>query len=122
VGFMPQWVAREYLARRGGARFTADEVKPSRCPLLGYSPSKIVIEGRTIGSWFFEVDQQPEVGEVAYDQGAEILVEFFERELISFLQPDLLPLGRRIIEACLAGATLDDYARLIEHETIQRGD
>jgi len=120
VGFMPQWVAREYLARRGGARFMADEVKPSRCPLLGYSPSKIVIEGRTIGSWFFEVDQQPEVGETAYDRGAEILAEFFERELGSFMQPDLLPLGRRIIEACLAGATLDEYARLIDHETILR--
>jgi hypothetical protein len=118
VGFMPQWVAREYLARRGGARFTADEVKASRCPLLGYSPRKIVIEGRTIGSWFFEVDQQPEVGEAAYDRGAEMLAEFFERELASFLQPDLLPLGRRIIEACIGGATLEEYARLIEHETI----
>lgn len=122
VGFMPQWIAREYLARRGGARFTADEVKPSRCPLLGYTPRKIVVEGRTIGSWFFEVDQQPEVGEAAYDQGAEILNDFFQRELTTFLHPDLLPLGRRIIDCCLAGGTLDDYMKLIEHETIVRED
>ncbi len=122
VGFMPQWIAREYLARRGGARFNADEVKPSRSPLLGYTPGKIVVEGRTIGSWFFEVDQQPEVGEAAYDRGAEILTEFFQRELTPFLDPELLPLGRRIIETCLAGGTLSDYEALIDHETIARED
>jgi len=122
TGFMPQWIAREYLARRGGAQFTADQVKASRCPLLGYTPGKITVEGRTIGSWFFEVDQQPEVGEAAYDRGAEILAEFFHRELSQFLQPDLLPLGRRIIECCLNGGTLDDYARLIDHDTVPPGD
>lgn len=118
VGFMPQWVAREYLARRGSARFSREEVKASRCPLLGYTPHKIVVEGRTVGSWFFEVDQQPEVGEAAYDRGAEILNEFFQRELAAFLTPELLPLGRRIIELCLAGGTLEDYEALIDHETI----
>ncbi len=120
VGFMPQWVAREYLARRGGARFSAEEVKPSRSPLLGYTPRKIVVEGRTIGSWFFEVDQQPEVGEAAYDRGAELLHEFFQRELAAFLHPDLHPLGRRIIECCLAGGTLADYEKLTDLETIAR--
>ncbi len=122
VGFMPQWIAREYLTRRGGARFGPDEVKPSRSPLLGYTPRKIVVEGRTIGSWFFEVDQQPEVGEAAYDRGAEILTEFFQRELAAFLSPELLPLGRRIIETCLAGGTLADYEALIDHETIVRDE
>ena len=81
VGFMPQWIAREYLARRGGARFTAEIMRPSRCPLLGYTPGTIVIEGTTIGKLFFEVDQQPEVGVAAYDRGSEILADFFEREL-----------------------------------------
>jgi hypothetical protein len=37
TGFMPQWIAREYLARRGGARFSSEQVTPSRCPLLGYA-------------------------------------------------------------------------------------
>ena len=118
VGFMPQWIAREYLARRGGARFSREELRSSRCPLLGYTPHKIVVEGRTVGSWFFEVDQQPEVGEAAYDRGAEILQEFFQRELAGFLHPELLPLGRKIIECCLAGGTLADYDALIEHDTI----
>jgi hypothetical protein len=34
TGFMPQWIAREYLARRGGARFTQEQVVPrpaARC-------------------------------------------------------------------------------------------
>ncbi len=61
VGFMPQWITREFLASRGGARFTEKQMKPSHCPLLGYTPGKIVIEGGTLSVWFFEVDQQPEV-------------------------------------------------------------
>jgi hypothetical protein len=93
-------------------------MKLSRCPLLGYSPGAIQVEGRQIGSWFFEVDQQPEVGTVAYDQGAEILRAFFARELVQFLEPDLLDLGRRIIECCLNNGTLGDYEKLIAHETL----
>ena len=114
VGFMPQWITREYLARRGTAHFQASQVRPSRCPLLGFTPGSIVIEGRTIGSQFFEVERQPEVGHAAYDAGAEILASFFQRELARFLVPDLLPSGRRIIECCLQGGTLADYADLLE--------
>jgi len=113
VGFMPQWITREYLARRGGARFEKNDLRPSRCPLLGHTPHKIQVEGGTIGSWFFEVDLQPEVGEFAYDRGAEILTEFFAQELQPFLTPDLLPLGQEIIKTCLAGGTLADYEALI---------
>ena len=113
VGFMPQWITREYLARRGSARFSPNQIKPSRCPLLGYTPGPIVVEGRTLPPWMFEVDLQREVGPAAYDRGAEILAEFFERELVQFLTDDLLPEGRRIIEAALSGGTLDDYDHLL---------
>jgi hypothetical protein len=118
TGFMPQWIAREYLARRGGARFSKDQVGPARCPLLGWTPRTILVEGRTIGSWFFEVDRQPEVGERAYDQGAEILTAFFHRELAAYLGSDLLRLGRQIIDCCLSGGTPADYAALIPHDTL----
>ena len=114
VGFMPQWITREFLARRGGARFTRKQMRPARCPLLGYTPGKIVMEGRTLGVWFFEVDQQPEVGTAAYDRGAEILEDFFHRELPQFLESDLLPTGRRIIECCLEGGSLADYESILE--------
>ncbi len=122
VGFMPQWITREYLARRGGARFTESSMSPSRCPLLGFTPSSIIVEGRTIGKWFFEVEQQPEVGEAAYDRGAEILAEFFHQEISQFLVPDLLPKGREIIECCLDGGTLEDYVRLIDSPLLERED
>lgn len=118
VGFMPQWIMREYLARRGGAKFSASRLKPSRCPLLGYTPGTILVEGRMIGPWFFEVDQQPEVGPEAYDAGAGILSDFFRRELAAFLVDDLLPKGRQIISCCVEGGTLGDFESLLDVATL----
>ena len=114
VGFMPQWITREFLARRGGAHFQETQLRPSRCPLLGFTPGSIHIEGRTIGAQFFEVERQPEVGSDAYDAGAEILANFFRSELAQFLVPDLLPSGRRIIECCMQGGSAEDYVNLLD--------
>jgi len=119
VSFMPQWITREYLARRGHARFTRSQVEPSRSPLLGYTPSTLLVEGRTIGKWFFAVDQQPEVGGEAYDQGAQILTEFFHRELQSFLVEDLNADARKIIECCLDKGSLSDYENLLDIPTLE---
>ena len=112
VGFAPQWVAREYLARRGSAHFRPTDLTPSRCPLLGYHKETIQVEGQTIGKWFMDVSQQPEVGAEAYDAGAKMLTEFFHDQLKDFLVEDLQPLGTKIIEACLEGASPDDYTKL----------
>ena len=35
VGFMAEWIAREYLARRGSAKFGREQVGEALCPLLG---------------------------------------------------------------------------------------
>ncbi len=113
VGFMPQWIAREYLARRGNAQFTPEQVQPSRSPLLGWALFQLSVEGRSIARWFLQVDTQPEVGPEAYDQGAAILYNFFRKCLSDFLDPDLDPLGRQIIECCFDGGTLKDYVALI---------
>jgi hypothetical protein len=118
VGFMPQWITREYLARRGGAAFTKNQVAPSRCSLLGWNPSSIVVEGRPIGSWFFQVEKQPEVGEEAYDKGAKILTEFFHKELSQFRNPDLHPLGKQIIEMCFDEVDVNEYDRVIAGSTL----
>ena len=59
---MPQWLARDYLARRGHARFHSDQLVDSRCSLLGYSLQSMRIEGITIPKWFLQVDTQPEIG------------------------------------------------------------
>jgi len=118
VGFMPQWIAREYLARRGGANFASDQIIPARCALLGYALKPIMVEGQTIGDWYLQVDKQPEVGEEAYDRGSEILTKFFHNQLIKFLEPDLLPPGKRIIDCCLSGGSLEDYSSLIENKAM----
>ena len=102
VGFMPQWVVREYLARRSGAKFRPEQLVPARSPLLGYALRSMVIEGAHIPEGFLEVNQQPEVGNEAYDQGAQILQAFFRQELSPYLaESDLDPLGRDIITCCL---------------------
>jgi hypothetical protein len=118
VGFMPQWIAREYLARRGGARFSPEQVEVSRCPLLGYGLQTMVVEGQTVPEVFLQVDQQPEVGTEAFDQGAQILADFFHQQTRKFLEPDLDPLGRRIIDCCLSNGSIQDYESLIPHEVI----
>ena len=120
VSFMPQWITREYIARRGGANFTAKQMKPSRCPLIGYTPRKLVMEGRSLGAWFFEVELQPEVGTAAYDKGAEMLHNFFKKELPQFLVDDLSPKGREIIECCLAGGSVEDYNNLLDLPTLDQ--
>ncbi|REJ44415.1 MAG: DUF4914 family protein [Microcystis flos-aquae TF09] len=122
VGFMPQWIAREYLARRGGEKFSRQQVVPSRCPLLGYTFRSMMVEGQTIGNWFFRVNLQPEVGNEAFDWGTTILKEFFAGQLRQFLEPDLDPLGKTIIDCCLSDASLEDYERLIPYPIISDED
>jgi hypothetical protein len=112
TGFMPQWIAREYLARRGHAPFKPDQLVPARCPLLGHALRNITVEGTLIVSWFLQVDLQPEVGPEAYDQGAAQLTAFFHQHIREFLQPDLHSLGRQIIECCLQGGKVTDYEAL----------
>lgn len=117
VSFMPQWLAREYLARRGNARFKPDQVEPARCPLLGYTPRTVNIEGSSIPPFFLRPNEQPEIGPAAYDQGAEILQNFFRQQLWKFRQEDdLLPLGKQIIDACLDHAPVTAYEPFIRAE------
>jgi hypothetical protein len=120
TGFMPQWLAREYLARRGSARFRPDQLVPARCPLLGYALKSMMIEGTTVAQWLLEVQNQADVGIEGYDRGAEMLYGFFRRELPQFLEEDLDPEARLIIECCLDGGTLDDYIALAPALPIQR--
>lgn len=113
TGFMPQWLAREYLSRRGSAKFRPEQIKPARCPLLGFAMRSMHIEGTTIAKWFLETHTQPEVGEEAYDKGAEILYGFFRRELDTYLEEDLDPLGKSIIQCCMDGGSVDEYISLL---------
>jgi hypothetical protein len=109
VSFMPEWIAREYMGRRGVAKFPAGKLVPARCPLLGYSLQSMQVEGVTLPSWFLRVEEQLEVGLDGYDLGAAVLTDFFRGELHKFLHPELGALGKRIIACCLEGGTVADY-------------
>ncbi|MBN1248695.1 MAG: DUF4914 family protein [Anaerolineae bacterium] len=113
VGFMAEWLMREYLARRGSAKFKFDQIRPARSPLLGYALHQLQLEGRFVARWFLQVNSQPEVGNDGYDQGARILYDFFRQQLNLFLTDTLDPLGRSIIECCLDQGSVEDYASLI---------
>ena len=115
VGFMSQWVVREYLARKGNANFTDHQITPARCNVLGYALKYMTFEGRTIPPWLLQVELQREVQEEGYDAGAEILLEFFYRMLNEFMSPDLDDLGKQIIECCLDNGTVEDYEKLIHN-------
>jgi len=114
VGFAPQWVAREYLARRGSTPFEPETLIPSRCPVLGYTRATIQVEGQQVGHWFLQVETQPEIGEEAYDEGAKILKKFIDDQVSQFMEDDLDPLGKQIIQACLDNAPLPQYEEFIK--------
>ncbi|MFP4661231.1 MAG: DUF4914 family protein [Halanaerobiales bacterium] len=118
VGFMPEWIAREYLARRGGAWFTDDQLTAARLPLLGYALKELLVEGQRMEREFLQVHRQPEVGVEAYDTGGKLLLDFFKECLHQYLVEDLSPLGREIIECCLDDGNLEDYRSLIDGEPI----
>ena len=118
VGFMSEWVAREYLSRRGNARFRSDEIKPSKCALLGYTMKKMKLDGNYIPRTFLDVSLQPEVGQEAYDKGTAILENFFRKQLSQFMTDELDPLGRKIIDAFMNGASVEEFNEFIPFKSI----
>jgi len=116
VGFKPQLIMREYMTRRGNARLRKDQYQAARCPLLGYELNYLTIEGAKIPSRFLQVHKQAEMGTEGYDAGAEKLFDFFKEELQSYLTPDLAPKGREIIEACLSGASVEEYEKILSQD------
>ncbi len=112
VGFNAQWLAREYLARRGGAQFRPEQIAPARCALLGHAMQSMQIEGYRIPNWFLKTETQPEIGLEGYDTGAAQLTEFFKQELSIYNTPNLSREGRRIIECCLDDGSVPEYEDL----------
>jgi hypothetical protein len=113
VGFKPQLLMREYLTRRGNAKFRSEQFQPARCSLLGYELNYLTIEGSKIPSRFLKVYRQESVGFEGYDKGADILTAFFMEQLPQYLVPELSDLGKQIIETCLEGGNIEQYEQLI---------
>lgn len=114
IGFMSEWLDREYLARKGGANFRKEQLVESRCSTLGYALKKLRIDGHDIPKGMLQVDKMPSVGEEAFDKGAKILVDFFKSELQQYLTDDLDPVGREIIEAYMRDASVEELAKLMK--------
>lgn len=115
VGFMPQWIGREYFARRGSARFEPGKLVPARYPLLGRAPMGITVEGQQIPRWMFHVELQREIHAETYDIGAAQFQDFAELELRQYLLDDLDPLGRQIIDCALGGGGVEDFDQLLPY-------
>ena len=113
VSFMPEWISREYIARRGSAKFKPEHLVEARCPLLGFGLDSLKIDGQYIRRAFLRPETQQEVGIEGYDAGAEILTEFFRQELVKYNTEDLNPLGKQIIEMFMKGATVQDYLEIM---------
>jgi hypothetical protein len=113
VGFMPQWVAREYIARRGGAKFKPGHLEEARCPILGYTLESMKVDGQYIRRAFLKPETQYEMGTDGYDAGAKILMDFFGKELKKFDTEELNPLGRKIIKMFYDGASVQEFTDVI---------
>lgn len=113
VGFKPEWIAREYIARRGSVRFRPERLFTARCPLLGYGLPGLRVNGQKIPKGLLSVHDQLEVGTEGYDAGARILVDFFKKELEQYCTNELSPLGRKIIDICMSDGSVEDYADVL---------
>lgn len=111
VGFMGEWITREYLARKGGT-VKLKHLVHSRCPLFGYSLDEMKIDGQYVRQTFLRPELQSKLGFEGYDAGAKILTDFFKTQLQEFMTDELEPMGRQIIELCMNDATLDDYLEI----------
>lgn len=113
VSFMPQWIAREYIARRGSAKFKPEHLIEARCSLLGFGLESLKIDGQYIRKAFLQPETQKEVGLEGYDAGAKILNDFFAQELKKYNTEQLNPLGRQIIDLFYNNATVEQYMELM---------
>jgi hypothetical protein len=113
VGFNPEWIAREYMARRGSVKFRPEQLIESRCPLLGHGLERLKVAGQLIPKGLLRVHEQVEVGTDGYDAGAKILTDFFKQEIKQFRVKDLDPLGKAIIDICLSDGSMNDYTNIL---------
>lgn len=108
VGFKAEHLSREYLSRRGQAPFKIEELINLGSPVLGYAMKNVKLDGKEIPSRMLNVAEQRHVGEEAFKAGADILTNFFKKELKQFLTPDLDELGRKIIESFINDASIEE--------------
>ncbi len=112
VGFAAEWIAREYLARRGGVNMKMDRLVPAPCPLLGYALSEMKVDGQRISNKFLRPETQELLGREGYDKGAKLLTDFFAKELEKFDVEELHPIGKQILACFKKGGSIEDYCAI----------
>ncbi|MEN2997571.1 MAG: DUF4914 family protein [Brevinematia bacterium] len=118
VGFFAEWITREYLARRGGVRFSKEELVKSRGVLLGYSLKEFIFEGQEIDIGFVRVELQPLVGEQGYDEGYKQLYDFFVSKTLPFYEsPELDPIGKKILSCLYDKGSIEDFESILNIES-----
>lgn len=113
VGFNGEWIAREYLARRGSAKMKRSELDAFGSPVFGYTMHKLKLDGKELPKQFLRVFEQPEVGQEVFEAGNKQMDDFFRQELGQYLAEELHPLGTTIIKAFMEGATLTELESLL---------
>ena len=111
VGFMGEWLTREYLARRNGV-VRMKHLVPARCPLFGFSLDEMKIDGQYVRRTFLRPELQSKLGFEGYDAGVKILTGFIKEQVKEFMTDDLDPIARQIIELCLNDAPLEEYLKI----------
>lgn len=119
VGFKAEHLSREYLSRRGQAPFKIEELINLGSPVLGYAMKNVKLDGKEIPSIMLNVAEQRYVGEEAFKAGADILTNFFKRELGQFLTPDLDELGRKIITSFLNDESIEELSAIMPGKYIK---
>ncbi len=112
VGFSAEWISREYLARRGGVNMKLDRLEAARCPILGYGLKEMKVDGQRISQKFLRPETQESMGIEGYDKGAEILLDFFAKELEVYDVEGLHPVGKEILECFRRGGSVEDYCAI----------
>ena len=90
-----------------------ESLTPARCSLLGYTLEEMKVDGQHIRSKFLRPETQETLGTEGYDMGAQILYDFFEKELAAYDTEELHPIGRQILECFKNNGTIEDYCSII---------
>lgn len=113
IGFAAEWISREYLARRGGVNMKMDRLTPARCALMGYTLKEMKVDGQYIRRKFLHPETQETLGTEGYDKGAQILYDFFAKELAAYDVEELHPVGKEILECFKRNGSIEEYCDII---------
>lgn len=111
VGFMGEWLSREYLARHLGT-VRAKHLVPARCALFGYALDEMKLDGQFVRQTFLRPETRPSSAPRATTPARRSSPISSRSRSRSSSATISTPLGKEIIDCCLHDGTLDDYLAL----------